>query len=97
MANALQTRETVRRNDLNAEITQNMADSLPFVSPEESPRIEAIHFHPCANDREHVWLAVLLCPFGAMDLGGDFYPGRRVAAPPRRSALGYFVIAPSGR
>jgi len=23
-------------------------------------------------------------------------PGRRVAAPPRRSALGYFVIAPSG-
>jgi hypothetical protein len=28
---------------------------------------------------------------------GHCYPGRRVVAPPRRSALGHFVIAPSGR
>ena len=29
--------------------------------------------------------------------GGLAIPGRRVAAAPQRSALGYFVIAPSGR
>jgi hypothetical protein len=36
-------------------------------------------------------------PSGRWILGGPSYPGRRVAAPPRRSALGYFVIAPSER
>ncbi len=29
--------------------------------------------------------------------GGLAIPGRRVAAAPQRSALGYYVIAPSGR
>ncbi len=34
------------------------------------------------------------CPFGARRAS---YPGRRYVAVPLRSALGYYVIAPSGR
>jgi hypothetical protein len=37
----------------------------------------------------------LLLPFRALNLmGGLATPGRRVAAPPRRSALGFFFLAP---
>jgi hypothetical protein len=44
-----------------------------------SPRIEPIHSQPFRNDREHIRFAVLSCPFGAMDLRGPCYPGRRSA------------------
>jgi hypothetical protein len=50
-ANMPHTRETVRRNDPNAEITRNTTDSFAFVSPVEAPRIEAVHFHPVRKDR----------------------------------------------
>jgi hypothetical protein len=97
-ANAPQTRETERRNDPNAGITRNVTDSFAFVLHIEAHEYTPSIYLRFAIVRDHIPLSVLSCPFGAMDLGeGHFYPGRRVAAPPRRSALGYSVTAPSGR
>ena len=50
-ANAPQTRETVRRNDSNAGITRNMADSFAFVSlveARESSPSNYIRFAKCS-------------------------------------------------
>jgi hypothetical protein len=44
--------------------------------------------------RDHIPFSGLSCPLGAMDYGGHCYPGRRVAAPPRRSGL--FCNCPFG-
>ena len=87
----------MRRNDPNAGILRNVVDSLAFVLPVEARESTTSIYIRFAIVRDHIPFSVLSCPFGAMDLVGMVYPGRRVAAPPRRSALGYFVTAPSGR
>ena len=87
--NAPRTRETERRNDPNADVTRDVADSF-------RPSKPANRGHPFTSGSRlfviHSPLSVLSCPFGAMDLGRPCYPGRRVAARPRRSALGYTVL-----
>ena len=85
------------RNDPIAGIARHVVDSLAFGFPVEACEATPSIYIRFAIVRDRIPSSVLSCPFGAMDLGGHGYPGRRVAAPPRRSALGYFVIAPSGR
>ena len=54
--NAPQTHEIVRRNDLNAAIKRNAAESLIFFLP-----VEARESRPS----NHIRFSVLSCPFGA--------------------------------
>ena len=83
--NPPQTRETERRNDPNADVTRDVADSF-------CPSKPANRGHPLAYGSQ--WFVITShnrscrAPSGRWILGGPSYPGRRIAAPPRRSALG---------